>query len=109
MGTGHLSTACSPTLERLIGALCADYQRRCRDIDLGRVEVRVEMEYKYINHRIFEGAAEIVGPEWALLYIEEIGRNVGYVNSAHPASSEASYKREKREVKLSIARKLHLM
>lgn len=103
------TTSFSPSLDRLVTAMCADYDRRCKDIRGGKVALRVEMEYKYMNHRIYEGAAEIVGSEYALLYINEIGGRVGYAKSDHPASCEASYKNEKREVKLNIARKLHLI
>ena len=110
MGAGRMSVGAMPeTLERLIVALCADYMRRKRAVAERSVGIRTEMEYKYVNHRILEGAAEIVGAELAELYIDEIGRRVGYVNSAHPASCESSYKTEKGEVKLSIARKLHLL
>ena len=109
MGAGRMSEVCPATLDRLVTAFCADYERRLSAIADKSVSMRVEMEYKYLNHRILEGAAEIVGAELAELFIDEIGRNVGYVNSRHPASCEASYKREKREVKLSIARKLHLL
>jgi hypothetical protein len=109
MGAGRESMSLPLTLDKLVGAFCADYGRRREAISEGSVGIRTEMEYKYLNHRIFEGAAEIVGSELAELYIDEIGRNVGYANSKNPASCEAGYKREKREVKLSIARKLHLV
>ena len=109
MGTRRISDACPATLDRLVTAFCADYERRIDAIEKKSVSMRVEMEYKYLNHRILEGASEIVGVEYAELYIDEIGRNVGYANSRHPASCEASYKNEKREVKISIARKLHLI
>ena len=109
MGAGRLSVTLPLTLERLITAICADYERRCEEIVGGRVNVRVEMEYKYMNHRIFEGAAEIVGSELASAYINEIGSRTGYVNSRDPSSSEGRYKSDKKEVKLNIARKLHLI
>ena len=109
MGAGRVTDVCPATLDRLIVAFCADYSRRSCAVAENSVSMRTEMEYKYLNHRIFEGAAEIVGSRLAELFIDEIGRNVGYVNSAHPASCEASYKSEKRAVKLSIARKLHLL
>lgn len=109
MGAGRMDVRFPPTLERLVTAFCSDYERRRAAIADGSVGMRIEMEYKYLNYRIFEGAAEIVGRDFAELYIEEIGRNVGYANSRHPASGEACYKREKREVKISIARKLHLL
>lgn len=107
MGAGRLDR-CAASLDRLIVAFCADYDRRKLAIELRSVSTRTEMEYKYLNHRIFEGAAEIVGAAYAELYIYEIGSGVGYANSRHPASSESTYKREKQEVKHRIAEKLHL-
>lgn len=108
MGAGRVR-GCPPTLDRLIVAFCADYERRKEAIAEGSVPMRIEMEYKYLNHRIFEGAAEAVGARYAELYINEIGKGVGYANSAHPASCESSYKTEKQQVKLGIAGKLHLL
>ena len=109
MGAGRIVVSLPLTLDKLVVAFCADYGRRREAVAEGSMGMRTEMEYKYLNHRIFEGAAEVVGAELAELYIEEIGSNVGYANSKHPASCEAGYKREKREVKLSIAKKLHLV
>ena len=110
MGTGRINEAeYTKTLDRLILAFCQDYERRKCAVAEGRLSIRTEMEYKYLNYRIFEGAAEVVGPEFAELYINEIGSGIGYAKSDHPASAESGYKREKREVKLAIAAKLHLL
>ncbi len=98
----------SGTLDGVVTALCADYGRREAAISGGTVSPRTSMEYRYINHHIYEGALEIVGERYARLYIDEIGNKVGYAFSAHPAVSEAEYKIEKRKVRLNIAKKLHL-
>lgn len=97
------------TLDAVIVALCLDYDRRAAAVEKGAVSSRCGMEYKYLNYRIFEGAAEIVTERYARLYINEIGRKVGYALTEHPAISERKYKVEKREVKINIARKLHLI
>ena len=110
MGAGRMNEVeYTKTLDRLISAFCQDYERRRSAIESGKLPIRTEMEYKYLNHRIFEGAAEVVGAQFAEIYINEIGSGVGYAKSDHPASGESSYKREKREVKLAIAAKLHLL
>lgn len=99
----------TPTLDRVIIALCADYDRRKSAVAQKLVNPRCTMEYKYLNYRIYEAAAEIVGAAYAELYIDEIGRSVGYAKTAHPAAGEQTYKTEKQEVKHNIARKLHLI
>lgn len=110
MGTAKLDCyGYTPTLDRVITALCGDYKRRQSAVAESLVSSRCTMEYKYLNYRIYEGAAEIVGTRYAELYIDEIGRNVGYAKTAHPAAGEQTYKTEKQEVKYNIARKLHLI
>ena len=48
------------TLDALIVALCADYERR-EEIILGRMaERRVDNELRYINFKMFDATAEIV-------------------------------------------------
>ena len=95
------------TLDNIIVALCADYQRREDAIREGSVSRRTEMEYRYINYRIFDGVAEVVGADDALTYIYEIGRKIGYAKSKIDIS-ELSYKNNKLEIKINVACKLHL-
>lgn len=108
MGAWRISEGLPLSLDKLVVAFCADYERRRSAVEKHSVDIRTEMEYKYLNHRIFEGAAEVVGPSYAELYIKEIGSGIGYAKSEHPASCEQSYKREKQKTKLNIAKKLHL-
>ncbi|MBR2930909.1 MAG: hypothetical protein IKC32_06735 [Clostridia bacterium] len=96
------------TLDALVGALCADYERRKDAMTLGSVNKRCAMEYKYINYLMLEGAAEVVGERYAELYINEIGRRIGYAKTEHPAVDENTYKLSKQAVKMNIAKKLHL-
>ena len=51
---------------------------------------------------------EVVGRDYEI-YIRERGDGRGYARSAVIDVSESSYKRLKREVKINIAKKLHLM
>ena len=97
------------TLDQLVVALCADYERRKSAIGIEAVSPRCAMEYKYMNYLIFEGAAEVVGTSFAELYINEIGRKIGFAATKHPAVTEQTYKLEKQEVKINIAKKLHLI
>lgn len=97
------------TLDALVVALCADYERREASLHSSLVCRRVAMEYRYINSRIYEAAAEIAGDRYAAQYIIEIGRRIGYAHSAVNLLSETGYKEQKRLVKFNIARKMHLL
>lgn len=96
------------TGELLIVALCADYERRSEALSEGRLPHATEMEYKYLNYKIFDAAAETVGEELAELYISEIGRHTGYAASRVEDVSETTYKLKKSKIKAAIARKLNL-
>lgn len=95
--------------DALAAALCADYFRRARAIENGQAPLRVQMEYEYLNRRIYTAARELCdGEEDALGYIEEIGARRGYAKSRFTVS-EKTYKKKKREVKLNILRRLYLL
>ena len=95
------------TLDELVTSLCKDYARRERSLNMRTLSHRTRVELKYINYKIAEAAREVVGDDFAT-YINEIGESVGYAKSDIDGVSEKSYKTKKAEVKLNIARKLHL-
>ena len=95
-------------LDRLIVAICADYARRKAAIEEHSVSRRVEMEYKYMNSRVFDGAGEISGGALAELFINDIGSGTGYSSSKIYGMGESTYKMYKTEIKGNIARKLSL-
>lgn len=96
-----------PEIDSVVVALCADYARRAEIISYGCATHRVEMEYKYLNYKIYEAVAEIVGEESAMSVIKDIGNKRGYAKS-DADMCETTYKRRKQEVKYAIARKLSL-
>lgn len=98
----------SDTLDFLIIALCRDYETRERAIEEKSCKRRTLMEYEYINRRLSDAAREIVGKDFRT-YIHEIGERIGYAYSRVDGLSETDYKIKKKEVKLNIARKLHLL
>ena len=97
------------SLEGLIVALCADFDRRRAAIEEKALPKRVLMEYKYLNLRILEGAMEAVGIKDAKLFIDDIGARRGYAKTALEGISEPKYKIKKARAKMSIAKKLSLM
>ena len=96
------------TKDLLIVALCADYERRKSALSCGTLAHTTEMEYKYLNYKIYDAAAETVGENLAELYISEIGNRTGYAASAVDSVSETTYKLRKGKIKAAIAKKLHL-
>ena len=98
----------SVTANALIVALCLDYPRRKGEIMKGRLSRRTDIEFRYINSKMYDAAAEIVGEELAELYIKEIGEKIGYAYSSVEDVSEVTYKINKRKVKEGIARRLYL-
>ena len=96
------------TLDMLLVALCADFERRAAAISNHSVSARTEAEYRYLNYKITAAAREIVTESQAHLFIKEIGERLGYVKSELYYMSESSYKQKKQQIKQSIARALHL-
>ena len=97
------------SVDKLVGALCADFDRREGVILSRGATLRVQVECRYLNHKIMEAAIEVVGEYLAPVYIKEIGDKTGYAKSAVECISESSYKIAKREIKSTIARRLHLV
>ena len=109
MGTCYVNEeGFSKTLDLLIIAFCRDFDTREQAIREKSRNRRTLMEYEYINRRLIEAAKEVVGNEYRI-YINEIGDKTGYAYSKINYTCETDYKCKKREVKLNIARKLHLL
>ena len=93
----------------IVVALSNHYDVRERAIAERSVSPRVRMEYVYINSKMLDAAAEVVGIRYAKQFILDIGRGIGYANTKTDAFSETSYKKSKMEVKRRIAEKLNLL
>lgn len=98
-----------PELERIVIALCADYQRRAEIIGSKNAPYNVIMEYRFLNYRIMNAAMEVAGSRDALFFINDIGTDIGYAASDLFVLSEKVYKERKREVKINIAKRLSLL
>ena len=109
MGTWYMNDAgYSDTLDYLIIAICRDFRTRQLAIKEKNFKRRTLMEYEYLNRRLIEAASEVVGDDYEI-YIKEIGERIGYAYSEIEDISETQYKDRKREVKINIAKQLHLM
>ena len=109
MGTRNVNNdAFSDTLDFLIVAFCRNFASRDRAIRERSCQRRTLMEYEYINRQIADATREIVGDDY-LDYIYEIGEKIGYAHSKVYGLSETDYKIKKKQVKMNIARKMHLL
>ena len=109
MGAGYVNYEISPSLDLLVVALCADYERRESMIYSHTLPSRVETEYRYLNAKIRCAAEELLGEAVAPIMIKEVGERKGYAKSELEIMSEKSYKTKKRALKIEIAKKLHLL
>ncbi len=105
----RISDIMNDSLDALIVALCRDYFRRKTAIEERAVVRRTDTEFRYYNFKIYDAASLVVGEENAEIYIEEIGKKVGYAKSKMDFLSEVTYKKRKRAVMDSIASALHLV
>ena len=96
------------SLDALVTALCLDYGRRQRAIEERSAARRTETEFRYLNFKIYDAVAEVVGEPLAEAYIYEIGNKTGYAKSKIDCLSEVTYKSYKRMARDNIAKKLHL-
>ena len=94
----------------LVVAICTDYFRRKEAIENKSVSRRTEIELRYLNYKVYESCAEIVGERDCERFISEIGERRGFANSDFADFlSEGSYKKLKREAKHNIAKSLHFI
>ena len=108
MGTRNVENGYTDTLDGVIVALCKDFDRRADTVKEGRCSRRTAMEYEYINRRLLDAVRELAGDD-ALIYIREIGGRLGFAYSDIDGASESTYKKLKKEIKLNIAKKLHMI
>ena len=75
----------------VITSLAADYRRRAEEIAKNELPVRIIMEYKYYNTKMFNAVAEIVGEADAERYIADIGSGKGYSQNTDIYISETIF------------------
>ena len=97
------------SIDKIVDALCLDYERRAKAICEKSVGRRTETEYRYLNFHILEAAEEVVGERFAKTYISEIGKGIGYAKTDIDCVSEVTYKSYKRLIRNAIAKSLHLI
>ena len=97
------------SVDVLVSALCADYERRENAIESKSMTLRTDTEFRYLNFKIYDAVAECVGEDICELFIREIGSRTGYSKSAVDFMCESTYKIYKLKAKRAIAVALHLI
>ena len=97
------------SVDVLVSALCRDFPRREKAIRDGGASHRTLTEFRYLNFKILEAVGEVVEAQYVMLYIKEIGENIGYANTKTEGHCEMAYKLRKKSIKENIAKKLHLL
>ena len=104
---------CGGRIDRLIAdiviALCADFFRRRTAIEEKSVSHRTDTEYRYLNFKIHDACAGVVGEELCDSFIRFIGGRIGYAKCDLDIMSEVTYKRYKHRATVAIALSLHLV
>ena len=113
MRTGYLSNKESfgytDSVDSIVVGMCRDFERRTSSLRNESCGRRTAMEFRFLNSLIFDAASEIVGEKLSGIFIEEIGNRTGFAYSKVDCFSESAYKLNKQQIKLGIARKLHLI
>ncbi len=98
----------SSSVDILVAALCRDFPRREKAIKDGFASRRTLTEFRYLNFKILEAVSEVVEAQYVMVFIREIGENIGYANTETEGFCEVLYKTLKKNIKENIARRLHL-
>ena len=96
-------------VDRLVVAVCGDYERRERLLHRRELPPEVRACLEEMNRRIDAAIAEVCEPGICLQIRRDIGERRGARRTPLYCLGEATYKRRKHEAKLSIARALRLM
>ena len=96
-------------VDRLVVAVCGDYERRVRMLRRTTLPPEVRDALAGLNATIDAAIAEVCEVGIRLQIRRDIGERRGARRTPLYCLGEATYKRRKHEAKLSIARALHLM
>ena len=95
------------TVERIVDALCADYDRRRNAISGGGLESDTDEFYRELNSAIEESVSESCEEGIRAEMLRDLKLRRGYNRSMMYGISEGAYKRRKRLAKYIIARRLN--
>ena len=96
-------------VDRLIVAICGDYDRRTRILRRSTAEEAMRAAFATLNHTIDDAIATVCEPGICRQIRLDIGARRGARRTPLYCLGEATYKRRKHEAKLAIARALHLL
>lgn len=96
-------------VDRLVVALCGDYERRVRYARRTTLDPALREAMLSINERIDAAVAAVCEAGICRQIRRDIGERRGARRTPLYCLSEATYKRRKHEAKIAVAKAFHLM
>ena len=97
------------SVNRVVVALCGDYDRRKREIEKNRIDKETLSHYKELNDLIDEAINEECETGIRSTMRSDIGNGVGHRRTQLYYMAAGTYKTRKRNSKYRIAKKLNLL
>ncbi len=97
------------SVNRVVVAICGDYDRRKREIEKKKIDEQTLSHYRRLNNLIDEAITEECEVGIRNTMREDIGNGVGHRRTQLYYISAGTYKTRKRNTKYRIAKKLNLV
>ena len=97
------------SVNRVVVALCGDYDRRKKEIEKNRIDKETLSHYKELNDLIDEAINEECEKGIQNTMRSDIGNGVGHRRTQLYYMAAGTYKTRKRNSKYKIAKKLNLL
>ena len=97
------------SVNRVVVAICGDYDRRKREIEKNKIDGETLSHYRQLNDLIDEAITEECEVGIRSTMREDIGNGVGHRRTQLYYISPGTYKTRKRNAKYRIAKKLNLL
>ena len=97
------------SVNRVVVALCGDYDRRKKEIEKNRIDKETLSHYKELNDLIDEAINEECEKGIQNTMRSDIGNGVGHRRTQLYYMAAGTYKTRKRNSKYRIAKKLNLL
>lgn len=97
------------SVNRVVVAICGDYDRRKREIEKNKIDAETLLHYKQLNDAIDEAINEECEVGIRNTMRSDIGNGVGHRRTQLYYMAAGTYKTRKRNSKYKIAKKLNLL
>ena len=97
------------SVNRVVVAICGDYDRRKKEIEKNNIDKETLLHYKQLNSAIDEALGETCEQAILPTMRNDIGNGVGHRRTQLYYMATNTYKSRKRNAKYRIAKKLNLV